>query len=80
MGRAKHFGDAKINKGRMKGGDPEIDTAHTPKRFGGRLALQEKIRKTFANSIPNNNRFELTCEPTQLMLLHYKIRPCYVAG
>ena len=47
------FGHAQINKGRMKGDDPEIDTAHTPKRFGGRLALQEQLRNTFADSIPN---------------------------
>ena len=47
------LGHARINKGRMKGDDPEIDTAQTPKRFDGNLAPQEKIRKTFANSIPN---------------------------
>ena len=51
------FGYAQINKGRMKGGDPEIDTVQIPKRFDGRLALQEKIRKTFADSISNNNVF-----------------------
>ena len=45
---------ARVNKGGMKGDDPEIDTAHTPKRFDRRLALQEKIQKTFADSIPNN--------------------------
>ena len=48
------LGHARINKGRMKGDDPEIDTAQTPKRFSGNLALQERIRKTFADSIPNN--------------------------
>ena len=37
------LGHARINKGRMKGDDPEIDTAQTPKRFDRRLALQEKI-------------------------------------
>ena len=37
----------------MNGDDPEIDTAQTPKRFDGRLALQEKIQKTFTDSIPN---------------------------
>ena len=37
----------------MKGDDPEIDTAQTPKRLKGRLALLEKIRKTFTDSIPN---------------------------
>ena len=47
------LGHARINKGRTKGDDPEIDTAQTPKRFDGRLALQEKIRKTFADSSPN---------------------------
>ena len=44
---------AQFYKGKMKGDDPEIDTAQTPKRFDRRLALQEKIRKTFADSIPN---------------------------
>ena len=48
------LGHARINKGRMKGDDPGIDTAQTPKRFNGRLALQGKIRKTFTDSIPNN--------------------------
>ena len=47
------LGHAQINKGRMKGDDPKIDTAQTPKCLGRRLALQEKIRKTFADSIPN---------------------------
>ena len=40
----------------MKGDDPQIDTAQTLKRFNGRLALQEKIQKTFADRIPNNYR------------------------
>ena len=49
------LGHAQINKGKgkMKGDDPEIDTAQTPKRFDGRLALEEKIQKTFADCIPN---------------------------
>ena len=34
-----------------EGDGPEIDTAQTPKRFVGRLALPEKIRKTFTDSI-----------------------------
>ena len=54
MGRAKRFGHAQIHKGRMKGGDPEIDTAQTQKRFDGLLAPVEKIRKTFTDNIPNN--------------------------
>ena len=37
----------------MKGDDPKIDTAQTPKRWNGRLAPLEKIRKTFTDSIPN---------------------------
>ena len=44
------LGHARINKGRMKGDDPEIDTTQTPKRIDGNLALQEKIR--FADSTP----------------------------
>ena len=47
------LGHARIHKGRMKGDDPEIDTAQTPKRFDECLAVQEKIRKTFTDSIPN---------------------------
>ena len=41
----------------MKGDDPEIDTAQTPKRFDERLAPLERIRKTFTDSIPNKLRF-----------------------
>ena len=47
------LGHARIDKGRMKGDDPEIDIAQTPKRLDGHLTLQEKIRKTFADCIPN---------------------------
>ena len=60
------LGHARIDKRRMKGDDPEIDTAQTPKRFEGNLALQGKIRKTFADSIPNkkgksvDKNFEIT--------------------
>ena len=45
----------------MKGDDPEIDTALTPKRFNGRLALREEIQKTFADSIPNNLPIKKGC-------------------
>ena len=38
------LGHAQINKGRMKGDDPQLDTAQTPKRFDRRLALQENIQ------------------------------------
>ena len=34
------LGHARVNKGRMKGDDPQIDIAQTPKRFDWRLALQ----------------------------------------
>ena len=37
------FGHAQVNKGRMKGDDPQIDTAQTPKRFDWHLAFQGKI-------------------------------------
>ena len=47
------FGHARVNKERMKGDDPQIDTAQIPKHFDWRLALQGKIQKTFADSIPN---------------------------
>ena len=33
----------------------EIDTAQARKRFDERLALLEKIRKIFADGIPNKN-------------------------
>ena len=46
-------GHEQFHKGRMRCDDPEIDTAQIPKRFDGRLALLEKIRKTFNDSIPN---------------------------
>ena len=48
------LGHARVNKGRMRGDDLQIDTAQTPKRFDWRLALQGKIQKHFADSIPNN--------------------------
>ena len=41
------------------GDDPETDTAQTPKRLDGRLALREKIRKTFTDSIPKNTTSQL---------------------
>ena len=47
------LGHAQFHKGRMKGNDPEIDTAQTPKRFDRRLALLGKTQKTFTDSIPN---------------------------
>ena len=34
----------------MKGDDPEIETAQTPKRFDKRLALLEKTLKTFTHT------------------------------
>ena len=49
------MGHGQINKGRTKGDDPEIDTVQTPKHFDRRLALQEIIQKTFADSIPNTS-------------------------
>ena len=45
------MGHAQIWKERMKGDDPEIDTAQTPKRLDRLLALLEKIQKTFTGSI-----------------------------
>ena len=44
------LGHARVNKGRMKGDDPRIDTAQNQKRFDWRLALQGKIQKTFTDS------------------------------
>ena len=49
--RHMHF-----HKGRMTGGDPEIDTAQTQKRLDGPLALLEKIRKTFTDRTQNNSK------------------------
>ena len=48
------LGHARVDKGRMKGEDPQSDTAQTPKRFDWRLALQGKTQKTFAVSIPKS--------------------------
>ena len=45
------LGHAQFYKQKMKGHDPDIDTAQTPKRFDGRLALLKKIRKTVGDSI-----------------------------
>ena len=45
------LGHAQIHKGRMKGDDPQIDTAQTPKRFDWRLGLVENIEKTFTVSM-----------------------------
>ena len=49
------LGRAQFHKGRMKGDDPEIYTAQTPKSFDRRLALLGKTRETFTDSIPNND-------------------------
>ena len=61
-------GHAQFHTGRMKGENPEIDTAQTPKRFDGRLALLEKIRKTFTSSIPNKTSIFLTDVSEELQL------------
>ena len=41
-GEQSVLGHARINKGRMKGDNPEIDIAQTVKRFDRRLAHQER--------------------------------------
>ena len=51
------LGACAISQRKDEGDDPEIDTAQTPKRFNWRLALVEKIRKTFTDSITNNITF-----------------------
>ena len=51
--KAKLFGHAQLHKGRMKENNPGIDTAQPPKRLDRRLALPEKIRKIFTDSILN---------------------------
>ena len=43
------MGHAQFHKGRMKGDDPEIDTAQTPKRFDRSRALLGRTRKTFTD-------------------------------
>ena len=52
-GEQSVLGHAQFHKGRMKGDDPEMDTAQTSKRLDGRLALLEKLRKIFTDSIPH---------------------------
>ena len=47
------MGHAQIHKERMKGDDPEIDTAQTQQCLDGHMTLLEKLRKTFIDSIPN---------------------------
>ena len=37
------LGHAQFHKGRIKGDDPEIDTAETPKCLHGRLTLLKKM-------------------------------------
>ena len=49
------LGHARLHKGRMKGDNPDIGTAQTPKCFDGRLALLEKALKIFTDSIPNKH-------------------------
>ena len=39
----------------MKGDDPEIDTTQTLKSFDRRLALLEKIPKTFTDRLSNRS-------------------------
>ena len=41
----------------MKEDDPEIATAHNPKVLDGGIALLEKIRKIFTDSVPNEIRY-----------------------
>ena len=53
------LGHARFHKGRMNGDDPEVDTARTSRHFDGRLALLEKIRKTFTESVPNKVSTEM---------------------
>ena len=48
------LGHAQFHEGRVKCDDPEINTAQTPKRLDGCLAVQEKIRMTFTDRIPKN--------------------------
>ena len=55
------LGHAQIHKERMKGSAHEIDTAQTLKRLDGRLALLEKIRKTFTDSIPSKISYKIIC-------------------
>ena len=57
----------------MKSDDPEIDTAQTPKRLEGRLAPQEKIQETFADSIPN--KFILMIEILNIFSFYFQLFP-----
>ena len=49
------LGHAQFHKGGIKGNDPEIDTAQTPKRCDWCLAPLKKTLKTFTDSIPLMN-------------------------
>ena len=59
------MGHAQVYKGRKKGDDPDIDTAQTPKRLDRHLPLLEKIRKTFADSIPSKP-YQLSAFPVDI--------------
>ena len=66
------WGMRELTKERMKGDDPEIDTAQTPKRFDWRLALQGE-NPTFADSIPNKAKICFThCESCGYTLRKFK--------
>ena len=56
------LGHAPINKGRMKGDDPKIDTAQTQSASTGIWLFRRKIRKTFPDSIPNKEVSNLHTE------------------
>ena len=45
---------ARVNNGRMKGDDPQIDIAQTPKALRLASGSSGENPKTFADSIPNN--------------------------
>ena len=49
------LGQAQLHKGRMTRDDPETNTVQIPKRLDRCLALWEKIRETFTDSIPNKS-------------------------
>ena len=51
------LGHVQIHKGNMSDDDRAIATAQNPKQLDGGVALLEKIRKTFTDSIPQ--KFEI---------------------
>ena len=70
------LGHAQYYQGRVKTNDHEIETAQTPKPLEGRLALLEKIRKTFIDSIGFQRREPLNTTESVPNVLAFLFSNC----